>query len=194
MGGLKLKYFLIIGGFSTIIVGISILILPSGKQMGIMQMESYQYDESLARLHASLEKNPNDVVALKYLSHLYNILGKPEKEIHYLEQYVKLRPKDVEQREELAKIYLWNLKHEPAKEQFLAILKIEPNNVPVLRKLASSFLWEQEYHESLNCYLKIEELNQLNLDDYKNYDSHLYGDAGPQKSTSNLLNDQRKIP
>lgn len=194
MESFKLKGTLFVIGFAILMTGTAVILLPNQKQMGILQMESYQYSDSLDRLQTAYKKNPKDVVAIKSLSKVYGIMGDPEKEIEYLEKYIELRPKDIDSRFDLAKIYLWNLMQNKAKEQYQEILKIKPDHESVLRKLALSYRWDQKYKESVECYEKIKKLNKLIYDDYESLvDLHL-GYSKLEKALEVSLEIKEKFP
>lgn len=147
---------------------IGMLLHPNKKQMGILQMESYQYQDAEDGLLEAYRKNPNDLVTLKSLSRIYKILGNPDKEIFYLKKYLKIRPKDTKVRKELAKVYLWNLKQDLAKKQYEEILTYDPKNIDVLKKLATSYTWEQLYEQAIDCYRKVQKLQGMSFEDYQN--------------------------
>jgi predicted Zn-dependent protease len=163
----KIKQACAISFFGLGIAGLGWLIRPSEKQMGILQMDSYLYEESEKRLLNAYAKNPNDPITLQSLSRIYNILGRPRQEIRFLKEYIVLRPKDTEVRLELAKVYLWNLQQKDALKQYLDILAYEPNNIAVLRLLASSYTWEQELQKAIDCYKEIAQFTALSEEDQR---------------------------
>ena len=167
---IPIKYIqqgLAIGTFGLSMGALALWIRPSDKQMGILQMESYQYDESERRLLKAYGINPYDIITLQSLARIYEIMGQPNLEIRYLNEYLVIQPKDTNMRLHLAKVYLWNLQPALAIQQYLAILSYEPNNTDVLRKLANSYVWEQKPLLAIECFLKISQLGELELEDQR---------------------------
>ena len=162
-----LKQAIYIAGLGCGLAGLGLLIRPSEKQMGILQMDSYLYEDAERRLLSAYAKNPKDLIALQSLSRLYEILGRPQEVIRYLKEYVELRPKDTKTRLELAKVYLWNLQQKPALNEYLAILDYEPGNIEVLRRLASAYAWNQQPEKAIGCYIKIGQVEPLTPDDQR---------------------------
>lgn len=161
------KRIFLITLFGILMCFVGFMIRPNTKHMGILKMESYFYEESEKRLLEAYEKNPEDLVTLKVLAQIYEILGRPEMVIRYLSEYIELRPKDTSTRLHLAKVFLWNLKQRHALEQYVAILEYEPENVDVLRKLAETYTWEQQHSEAIDCYRRIARIETLRQDDMR---------------------------
>ena len=162
-----IKQALYIVGLGCGLAGIGLLIRPSEKQMGILQMDSYLYEDAERRLLSAYAKNPKDLISLHSLSRLYEILGRPQEVIRYLKEYIELRPKDTKVRLELAKIYLWNLQQKPALLEYLAILEVEPGNIDVLRRLATTYAWDQQPEKAIECYTKIAQLEPMTSEDQR---------------------------
>jgi len=156
--------------FVTIIVLIAILMHPSEKVMGILQMDSYQYEESEKRLLESHEKDPKDLVTIKSLIQLYYRWGKKDAhyEINYYKKYIALSPNDTEMRKELARTYSWEKMPDKALEQYEAILEYEPNNIEILRSLAATYAWAQNHQKAINCLLTVFNHDKFNEVDFRN--------------------------
>lgn len=163
----RLRIYLGTAAFAGIMSLFAYLLWPNDRVVGILQSRSFQYEESLRRLLRSHELNPRDTTVLLQLRGLYNVLGQPESEIHYLQQYLDIRSRDSSVRLDLAQVYLWNLQPEMAREQYEKILDYDPHNVEVLRKLANSYGWEQKYESAIDCYRQLEQLKAMTLSDYR---------------------------
>ena len=153
--------------FASFMLLLAIFIRPDDKQMGILQMGSFLYEEGERRLLQAYERNPEDLLTLKAIGELYAVLGHPEKQIRYLSEYIELKPKDTVTRMELAKVYSWNLMRGKAMEQYQAILKYDDVNVDALRLLADNYAWAQQLELAIDCYRQISEVQPLNEEDQR---------------------------
>ncbi|MBF0243674.1 MAG: hypothetical protein HQL31_00185 [Planctomycetes bacterium] len=154
-------------GFGLAMAAIGLLFRPGDISMGIIQGRSFMYDESLARLQKSYDKHPNNLTVILEMARLHNILGLPEKEIFFLKRYLEIKPKDVTLRKELAKVYIWNMQTSAGREQYEILHRQVPEDTEVLHKLARSYSWEQRSQEAIACYLKLQKLEAMSLEDYQ---------------------------
>jgi thioredoxin-like negative regulator of GroEL len=156
--------------FVGIMLLIAYLMHPSEKVMGILQMDSYKYEESEKRLLDAHQKNPRDLVTIKSLIQLYYRWGKRDAqyEIGYYKKYIAISPKDTEMRKELARTYSWEKIPDKAVTQYEAILEYDPGNIEILRKLAGTFAWDQQHQKAIKCMLAIHVQDKFEEEDYRN--------------------------
>ena len=93
-----------------IVCSLALLIagLPSNLSMGKALFESFQYDESLKYLTKANGRDHSNLEALKKLKQYYLLRGDLAAPIEIQEKLVKLRPKNLNFREDLETLYAWS--------------------------------------------------------------------------------------
>ena len=95
-----------------------------------------KFEQALARINDFLEKNPNDIEALRFRARLFEKLGQPEKALADYEQITILRPQDAGAWRHLAEAFHRMGKIEQAMRNISRAVALEPENAVFLNERA----------------------------------------------------------
>ncbi|EAR97938.2 tetratricopeptide repeat protein (macronuclear) [Tetrahymena thermophila SB210] len=113
-------------------------------------------------LKEHLEKQPNDIEALKVIAKLYQKRGMIDQEISHYKQIIELSPDDADVYFQLGKSYLGKSKEDEAVNCFNICFEKDNKHIDSIIKLGDYYLVQKQIKKAEDVVLKGQKVNQTN--------------------------------
>ena len=159
-------------------------------QDGVAFAQRGKFDQGQKSLELALQKQPDNVMAHKFLAAVLHKKGKDPEAITHLQTALKSLLHQNDTRCSLAEIYVDRKQYSEAQKQLQIVLKEEPTNIRALRLTAVTLFETKKYEEALAAFddvLKIDPADADSLSYRGRLLSYLQRDHEALKSYEKLM-------